>query len=390
MVTRRSLLRGAAVAGTAAAVPLLAGRATGTSADPAAPRDAAPLPLTVANRTGRFGNESVWLYIVGNDGQRQVRVTADGQLLPVAVSDNGPDGYTDYAIPMGSGDTTIPLPHMSGRIYVALGDKLSFRAVQDGNGNAALAYPAGWVESDPNYPVLHDCAEFTYNPQGMYCNTTMVDMFSVPLSIHLRGARDQTVGTLRDGARERIFSALAADDTFAPLVLDDLRVLAPGHGLDAGLFPGDYFDPYVDRVWDTFAGSDLVITTNAGAFTGRVSGDQLVFTGPGTVSFARPPTRDVLFCDGALRAPNDGMLGPVAAVLAAALNRTTALSHPGQPTTDPAQFYREEPAHHYSRIMHEESVDGRAYGFAFDDVASFASYIEDGAPTAFTLTLTPF
>jgi hypothetical protein len=34
--------------------------------------------------------------------------------------------------------------------------------------------------------------------------------------------------------------------------------------------------------------------------------------------------------------------------------------------------------------------DGKAYGFAFDDVADFASYIQDTAPTGITLTLSAF
>ncbi len=387
-VTRRALFAGAAGALGATALG-----ATALAARPGAGRAAAvaPLPVTVVNNTGQFDSASIWVYIVGNDGQRQVRVTPDGQLLPVSTADNGSDGFTDYAIPLAaSGDTTIPLPYMSGRIYVALGDKLKFKAVADGNGNPALAYPAGWVSSDPNYPVLHDCAEFTHIESGMYCNTTMVDMFSVPLAIRLTGANDQITGTLKSGARARVFDELRAHETFGPLVLEDRRVVAPGHGLDAGLFPADYFDPYVDRVWSEFAGRDLLVTTNAGQFAGRVSGDQMVFTGPAQVSFNRPPTRDVLFCDGTLAAPNDGTTGPVAAVLAAALNRTTAISNPNQPATDPATFYQEEPAHHYARVMHEATEDGRAYGFAFDDVAGFASYIEDGAPQSFTLTLTPF
>ncbi|TDC62331.1 beta-1,3-glucanase family protein, partial [Streptomyces hainanensis] len=326
MLSRRNILRGAAL-GAALGASTLAVRPGFAHAA------AAPLPVTVVNRTGRFANGSIWIYIVGNDGTRQVRVTPDGRLLPVSLADNGPDGYTDYAIPLAaSGDTAIPLPYLSGRIYVALGEKLRFRAVPDGAGNPALAYPAGWVPSDPNYQVLHDCAEFTYRPDGMYCNTTSVDMFSVPLAIRLTGNADQTAGALRDGARARVFADLAAHPTFAPLVLGDRRVLAPGHGLDAGLFPRDYLAPYVDRVWSEYAGRDLTVTTNAGTFTGRVSGDRLVFNGPGQVSFARPATRDVLFCDGALHAPNDPITGPVAAILAAALNRGTAISHPSQPT----------------------------------------------------------
>ncbi|MGP4003386.1 glycoside hydrolase family 64 protein [Streptomyces sp. 8N706] len=355
-------------------------------------RAADGLPLTVVNETGRYGNSSIWVYVVGTEGGRQVRVTPDGRLAPVALSDNGPDGWTDYAIPLSvSGPTTITLPRMSGRVYVTLGERLKLKAVADGNGNAALQYPAGWVSSDPNYRVLHDCAEFTFNSSGMFCNTTMVDMFSVPLEIRLTGAKDQRTGTLRDGARAEVFSALAAVDAYAPLVLGgDLRVIAPGHGLDAGLFPEDYLARAIDEVWSHYASTDLRITTDAGTFTGRTSGGRLSFTGPAAVSFSKPTTRDVLFCDGTLAAPNDGVTGPVAAVLGAAFNRSTLRDHPAQPTTDPAAFYRPSVTNHYAKAMHAATRDGKAYGFAFDDVAGFASYIEDSAPRAMTLTLTGF
>ncbi|CCK25312.1 glycosyl hydrolase [Streptomyces davaonensis JCM 4913] len=383
---RRKLLF--ALGGAAVAAPAVAALAPHALADPAA---AAGLPLTIVNDSGSFGNGSVHVYIVGNQDGRQVRVTPDGTLAPIALSDNGPDGFTDYAISLaGSGETQLTLPYMSGRIYVALGQKLKFKAVADGNGNAALQYPAGWVASDPNYPVLHDCAEFTYNSSGMFCNTTMVDMFSVPMSIRLTGAKDQTTGALRPGGRASVFAAVGQKAEFERLVVDDTRVLAPGHGLDAGLFPKDYFAPYIDEVWSTYTGRDLVVTTNAGAFTGRVRGERLTFSGPAEVSFARPSTRDVLFCDGTLAAPNDGTTGPVAAVLGAGFNRSTLVSHPAQPTTDPADFYRGALANHYSAALHAATVDGKAYGFAFDDVADFASYIQDTAPTGIRLTLTPF
>lgn len=394
-VTRRAFLGGVAATAVAAGGAATVSAASRPERTPTRTPDrstaAAGMPLTVVNETGQYDNVSVWLYVVGNDGTRQVRLTPEGTLAPVELSDNGSDGYTDYAIPLAAGGpTTLRLPHMSGRIYTALGSKLKFKAVRDGNGNPALAYPAGWVSSDPNYAVLHDCAEFTFNPDGMFCNTTMVDMFSVPLSIHLTGTADQTTGTLRAGGRAKIFDALRGAGPFGRLVVDDRRIIAPGHGLDAGLFPADFFDGYIDRVWGTYASRDLRVTTNAGTFTGRVSGGRLSFTGPADVSFARPSTRDVLFCDGALAAPNDGITGPVAAILGAAFNRTTLAAHAGQPTGDPAGFYRDDPVHAYSRAMHEATVDGKAYGFAFDDVGGHASYIQDGAPTSVTLTLTPF
>lgn len=374
----------AAAPAVAALAPHALAQSNGTTA-------AGALPLTVVNNTGAFDNANVHVYIVGNQDGRQVRVTPDGTLAPVALSDNGADGYTDYAITLaGSGGTSLSLPYLSGRIYVSLGAKLKFKVVTDGNGNPALQYPAGWVTSDPNYPVLHDCAEFTYNSAGMFCNTTMVDMFSVPLSIRLTGARDQTTGTLRASGRSGAFAAVRQVPEFAPLVVDDTRVIAPGHGLDAGLFPADYFAPYIDEVWSTYTGRDLTVTTNAGTFTGRVRGDRFVFTGPAQVSFARPSTRDVLFCDGALAAPNDGTTGPIAAVLGAGFNRSTLVSSPAQPTTDPASFYRTALTNHYAKAVHAATADGKAYGFAFDDVADFASYVQDTAPTGIRLTLTPF
>ncbi|MFC4497054.1 beta-1,3-glucanase family protein [Streptomyces ovatisporus] len=391
MISRRSLIRGAAAAAIAApATGLLVTEAGGVTRRKTGGK-AAAMPLKIVNNSGEYGNASIHVYIVGNDGTNQVRVTPEGELKPVAIGDNGSDGFTDYAIPLaGSGETTLQLPEMSGRIYFALGDKLKFKAVEGGDGKAALAYPAAWVESDPNFGVLHDCAEFTYKGGAMYCNTTMVDMFSVPLSIQLKGDKDQTTGTLKDGARAKVFQDLKGAEAFSKLVIDDKRVIAPGHGMGSGLFAENYFDAYIDEVWSTYAGKDLVVTTNAGKFTGRVSGDKLSFTGPAEVSFDKPSTKDVLFCDGALAAPNDGTTGPVAAILGAAFNRTTLASVADQPTTDPAEFYKGDSAHQYVKAMHEATVDGKAYGFAFDDVAGFASYIEDGGASEITLTLTPF
>ncbi|MFG2310509.1 beta-1,3-glucanase family protein [Streptomyces sp. NPDC048566] len=391
-LTRRKLLF--ALGGAAVAVPAIATVAphalagtSGASAD----ASTGSLPLTIVNDSGSFDNASVHVYVVGNKDGRQVRITQDGRLAPISLADNGADGFTDYALTLsGSGETRLALPPMSGRIYVSLGAKLKFKAVADGNGDPALQYPAGWVASDPNYAVLHDCAEFTYNAAGMFCNTTMVDMFSVPMSIRLSGDKEQTTGTVRDGGRAAAFAAVKGVDAFAPLVVDDLRIIAPGHGLDAGLFARDYYAPYIDEVWSTFTGKDLAITTNAGTFTGRVRADRFTFDGPAAVSFAKPSTRDVLFCDGNLAAPNDGTTGPVAAVLGAGFNRSTLLADSAQPSASAGDFYRTEVTNHYAKAVHAATEDGKAYGFAFDDVADFASYIQDTAPTGIRLTLTAF
>lgn len=386
MLSRRTFLAGAVA--TAAGVPLagsvLRAKRAGATAG---------LATTVVNHTNRFANTAVALYVVGTDlatGQ-QSYVDRNGTLRPVSAGLNGPDGFADLSIPLAAdGDTHLTLPSMSGRIYVSIDGLLKFTVVTDGAGRAALQYPAGWVSGDPSFGVLHDCVEFTLNDAGMFCNTTMVDMLSVPLAIDLVGAATQRTGMLVDGGRDAIFAALAAQPGFERLVLGDgLRVIAPGHGLDAGLFATDYFAAAVDAVWSRYAGTDLTVTTDAGTRTGRVAGDRLTLSG-GVAPIARPSTRDILYCDGALAAPNDGVTGPVAAVLGAAFNRSTLLDSAAQPVTDPAAFYRQPVTNHYARLMHENTVDGKAYGFAFDDVSSFASYVQDGSPSSFTVTLTPF
>lgn len=396
MVGRRSFLASASGA-LLGAVALGAG--TGCAPSSRAGRTAAAaaggLPLTVVNGTGRYANGSVFVYILGVDATgTQGHATADGSFVPCTLSDNGSGGYSDYAIPpAASGGTTINLPKMSGRIYFSLGDRLRVKVVVDGNGRPALQYPAGWVSSDPNYQIMHDWIEFTYNDAGMFCNTTMVDMFSVPLAIRLAGSRTQTTGTLVDGGRDKIFAALAARPEFARLIVGDrLRVIAPGHGIDGGLFPADYYASSIESVWNKYRQTGLTVQTDAGTYTGTVAGDRLTFSGGSRTPapIAKPSTRDVFFCDGALAAPNDGVTGPVAAILGAAFNRSTLLSDTVQPVTDAARFYQDPVTNHYAAAMHAASQDGHAYGFAFDDVAGFASYIQDNAPTSMTVTLTSF
>ncbi len=394
MIDRRLFLGGASLA--AVSVPLLSAAGcssseggaelTSESGNPGA------LPVTVSNESGAFSDSEILVYIVGTDltTDQQCRVDADGIAHPISESDNTDDGFTDYSIPLSS-VSEFSLPFMSGRIYFALGGKLRFKVVVDGNGRPALQYPAGWVESDPSHGVLHDTVEFTHNETGMYCNTSMVDQFSVPLGIRLQGEADQTTGTFKPGGRDAVFATLSADPDFSSLVVGNgQRVISPGHAMDAGLFPTDFYDSYIDEVWARYSTTDLRVTTNAGTFTGRVDGSgMLVFDG-GVAPIAKPSTRDVFFCDGALHAPNDGITGPVAAILGAAFNRSTLLDTAEHPVTDPAAFYGHEITNRYAAVFHENTVDGKAYGFAFDDVSDFASYVQDHAPASLHVTLTPF
>lgn len=381
-LSRRNLLRGAIGGGVLGAV--------GLAAIPQLVHAANGLPLKVVNNTGR-SSDQIWVHAVGThlSTGKMGRIKKDGNFAEIALSDNTANGYTNYGIRL-SELSSLPLATLSGRVYISVGEQLKFKVVGTGNG-IGLQYPAGWVSSDPNFNILHDFMEFTNNDSGMYCNTTMVDMFGLPMYISLSGSRTQSIAQYKDGARARIFEALRKQPGFEKLVQGNLRVIAPGHGIDAGLFSRTYLDANINARWSQYSSQTMRMVANNQEYTGKIEGGRFVFRQNGAVkaTFAKPTTKDVFFCNGALVSPNDGVSGPIGAILAAGLNRGVLL-RPNQPITNPAEFYPGTVTNHYSRVLHANTVDGKAYGFAYDDVCEQASYIQDNAPKNVTLTLQPF
>lgn len=60
-----------------------------------------------------------------------------------------------------------------------------------------------------------------------------------------------------------------------------------------------------------------------------------------------------------------------------------------QPDPDASAFYVDGVTNHFSRIIHAQMVDGKAYGFPFDDVGHHESLVHDGNPQAASLILDP-
>ena len=111
MLTRRSVL---AATSAAFAVPLLGGTnwQAAQAMRPQRIGAQATIQLRFVNQTGAYDNASIHFYIVGTNlaTGEQSRVTPEGALVPVSLSDNGADGYADYAIPFsGSGGRVTAL-----------------------------------------------------------------------------------------------------------------------------------------------------------------------------------------------------------------------------------------------------------------------------------------
>src|SRR5690349_1405643 len=247
-LNRRSLL-GLAVAAVAipAAVAVIPTAQAATGPD--------LLPLTVTNNSGR--GEATHLYVLGVSGGKLGYVTEAGTFTPWTGGANPPAPAPDVSIdgPAAGASKTISVPKgLSGRMYMSFGDKLDFRLSEGG-----LVQPAPWAGGDPNAGFLFDWSEFTYNDAGVFLNSSQVDMFAVPHAVSVNGADWQTLttGQLKPGGREAVIDGLKADPQFGKLVQtrEDgtvLRALSPGKGADAGGFPADYLDGFIDAAWSAY------------------------------------------------------------------------------------------------------------------------------------------
>jgi len=48
--------------------------------------------------------------------------------------------------------------------------------------------------------------------------------------------------------------------------------------------------------------------------------------------------------------------------------------------SDPTSFYAAAPMDYYARFWHERAINGKAYGFPYDDVGGYSSYISHAKP----------
>lgn len=372
------------------------------AAAPAAAVGPDRLPITVTDRSGR--GEQVHLYVLGTDlaSGRLGWVDAGGTFRAWPAGTNPPSPAPDASIPgpRAGGSATVHVPRgFSGRVYFSFGERLPFSLTTGG-----LVQPAPWAAGDPTRDVLFDWSELTYNDAGLWFNSSQVDMFAVPHAVSVTGASGRTTVTGRvvpDG-RAAVVDAMRASPAWARTVVTRadgtvLRVLAPGKAASAGLMSTTYLDGYIAQAWGAYASRTLTVVPFSHQpdlrYTGRTVGTSLVFTdasGRQVASFPRPSSSDVWGCDGALHAPNDQVVGPLARTLCAALNRGTLGTSTTEPVTDASRFYRSTPANEYGRAVHAAMVDGRAYAFAFDDVGAFESLVHDGDPRSAAIDLSPF
>lgn len=345
--------------------------------------------LTVVNSTGADPS-TIFYYVIGqdiNNGNRWSYLKPDGNVAACV------DG-TDFSLQLSS-TNNLPLPQFSGRIYFSIGAKLTIH-ISGGN----PFFPIGWAPGNPYYTLTpFDWIEYTFNAGGLNCNTTMVDMFGLALTMALDGSRGtQTVG-MSPGGRPALFTAMNANASFKPLIVTNggtnVRAIAPGHGIEDGIFPSSFLDAYISQCWTHYQTNTLTISdgfpSKIPSYSGTVSGGTFNFTPAGggspTISISLPTSKDVFLCNGALLAPTND-LGRITAVLGAALNRANLLLSANQPDITLSDFYTIDTSNKYSLYLHQNNLNGNCYGFPFDDIGNlYSSDVADSAPSKLTVAV---
>ncbi|KAI4859891.1 glycoside hydrolase family 64 protein [Hypoxylon rubiginosum] len=378
-----------------------------------------PLKISLVNN---FGGGQLNVYVSGLDTNGAVVMLSDdgswyypnpaGSAAPVAIDSNA-----NVAHPMNAqGQTTeftLPDYLSSGRIWVAEGN-LQFFTVAAADGSAQLVEPAAANPSDPSAAVNWGFVELTNTEEGgIYANISFVDFVGLVMgmTLTLGSGETQVVKGLQQDAVSAICSELkaqAAQDgqPWDKLCVTDasgnpLRILAPN--LYLSIDPtsmSDYYDSYIDQVWEKYASEDLTINTQAaaGSVACRVSDNKLTCAGDNR-AYPKPTIIDIWGCNsgpfGIQGADND-VHRAVVPRLCAAFYRTTLLMGGGdvQPSLASDSYYTSSPTSHYARIVHKYELDGKGYAFSYDDVnpdgQNEAGVVSGANPTTLELTVGGF
>ena len=362
----------------------------------------ATIPLKITNNSGR--GDAVYIYNLGTNlatGQ-QGWADASGNFHVWPAGGNPPTPAPDASIvgPANGQSTTIQMPKFSGRVYFSYGQKLVFKLTTGG-----LVQPAVQNPSDPNRNILFNWSEYTLNDSGLWINSTQVDMFSAPyaVAVQLPDGSTKTTGHLKSGGYNGFYNALRGQSGGWGNLIQTapdgsvLRALSPLYGVETGALPANAMDDYVNRVWAKYSNETLTVTPFGDQpnlkYFGRVSGSVMNFTnssGAVVTSFQKPDSASIFGCFKLLDAPNDQVRGPISRTLCAGYNRSTLLVNPNQPDPNNSGFYLDSVTNQYARNIHAQMVDGKAYGFAFDDVGNHEALVHDGNPQQASLILDPF
>lgn len=324
---------------------------------------------------------------------------------------------------LGTGNNAFSM-----RIYISLGiPRLPFSAqapftdaggVYHANPYAGPGFDAG----SPGALCLFDWFECSIDSGGILNgNPTYVDQFGMPLVVQaqpgttaqgqLSISRQQVLANIA-GFDQTVYAGLiqaATATTAYPSGTTYLRAISPDHlaGLPGMPGAGAAFATYFDSVINAWSGAGTSISvtdTNSGTYqsqsltattVGGVLTGTWVFTQAGSpnLTFNDITSANIWKCGGSLASGGTAQQN-IGKQILAAFNRaqldtagTVTLSDGSCPTPSTA-YYQTTPGNQWAQSFHAWSINGLAYGFAYDDVCNQnPSFNTSGPLTSLSITL---
>lgn len=361
--------------------------------------------LTIENKAGKvfaslYGIDTDCNWCLYNFSSNTLDICVTGQTVAM-----------DYMTPLGTGLTASNLPALASGIILFSYEKLpnDFAVVADGNGVAVIQCPS-YLTGTTDFDTIFNVVEFTLTANtptaivpAVWVDITNVDFFSTPIELHLTGSNpsggyDERKGAMKED-RDKIFSdyiAATKGTCFESLAISgangNIRIVGPQHGVAMSLIPDNYWDSYVSSIWSFYETNILTATTSYGTYTGEVVSNILTLTNTNGLgecyNFSMPTSAaDIFGCAGVLAAPNNAE-GALAAVIGAAINRSTLMSSLDQPDCVVSDYYKLTGSTNlYAAVLHKAYVDGTTYAFPFDDVCNGSSTLSCTTPEQLTITL---
>jgi len=381
------------------------------------------MKIEITNNSDAYQDQDIYVCFLGQDTDGHygylelVESTGTLSFVSVTAKETSPVTVPSYTLEKLNSLSAAPdLSDYvnSGRGYLSIGKMLDIPLWKKG-----YVGPSFMVDTDF---TLFDFFEFFFDPSGTpVCNADLspLDWVSIPTSMTITNTTNSSVaGPVGfNVTRAAIFTDFGNDDTFKKLIVknsggsdkdDDVRILAPGHGITNGLFSATYLDTYINTVWTYYAQSGNTLALNPSpvnktTYTGQVNGqNEFVFSDPsGTVAstIAKPPTKDVFLCNGVFTGVGGGTAFQIDANIknqvVSALNRGILPLASGQKLCDSTKFYVTTTDNgglfnSFSQKLHEDSYDGLCYGFSYDDQCDQSSDVSVSNPDTLNVTILSF
>jgi hypothetical protein len=312
----------------------------------------------------------------------------------------------------------------STRIYFSHQKPVYLRVISSNS----LAQPNITNTSDPNFATFFDWFELAVDIDGTFHgNTTNVDFTGMPILFEVKNASETFGPTGMQRSRREIYQAFESYPvSFWGKLVTPTRIVAPGHGMDLGIFPVFVMSNYIYYCWDYWSKNTLRMYYLGTWWEGGVAMEDpnlpLVLTGldgphkDEIYLIYYPHPKDVFLCNGNLGGTSDTDKS-LKNQVASALNRHVfhlapyTAAYPAHPTEFPWGAYAppsgaggylyyqanglvDDPNiailnqwNTYSQLLHQLSYNGKIYGFAYDDNNHQSDSLDVAAATEIRVTI---